>query len=91
VPNTFTPDQDQFNQQWKPVFTSGFDPYDYHLSIFNRWGELIWESYNSETGWDGLYGKDFKAQEGIYTWEITFVTKTKEDKQKITGTLNLLR
>jgi len=91
IPNTFTPDQDQFNQQWKPVFTSGFDPYDYHLSIFNRWGELIWESYNSETGWDGLYGKDFKAQEGIYTWEITFVTKTKEDKQKITGTLNLLR
>jgi gliding motility-associated-like protein len=67
VPNTFTPDQDQFNQQWKPIFTSGFDPYDYHLRIFNRWGELIWESFNDETGWDGVYGKDFQAQEGIYT------------------------
>ena len=91
VPNTFTPDQDQFNQQWKPIFTSGFDPYDYHLSIFNRWGELIWESFNSETGWDGSYGKEFQAQEGIYTWEITFATKTKNEKQQITGTLNLLR
>jgi gliding motility-associated-like protein len=91
VPNTFTPDQDQFNQQWKPIFTSGFDPYDYHLSIFNRWGELIWESFNSETGWDGVYGKDFQAQEGIYTWEITFATKTNTEKQQITGTLNLLR
>ena len=91
VPNTFTPDQDQFNQQWKPIFTSGFNPYDYHLSIFNRWGELIWESFNSETGWDGVYGKDFHAQEGIYTWEITFATKTNTEKQQITGTLNLLR
>lgn len=91
VPNTFTPDQDQFNQQWKPIFTSGFDPYDYHLSIFNRWGELIWESFNEETGWDGVYGKDFHAQEGIYTWEITFATKTNTEKQQITGTLNLLR
>jgi gliding motility-associated-like protein len=91
VPNTFTPDQDQFNQQWKPIFTSGFDPYDYHLSIFNRWGELIWESFNSETGWDGVYGTDFQAQEGIYTWEITFATKTNTEKQQITGTLNLLR
>ena len=91
VPNTFTPDQDQFNQQWKPIFTSGFDPYDYHLSIFNRWGELIWESFNSETGWDGVYGKDSQVQEGIYTWEITFATKTNNEKQQITGTLNLLR
>jgi gliding motility-associated-like protein len=91
VPNTFTPDQDQFNQQWKPIFTSGFDPYDYHLSIFNRWGELIWESFNDETGWDGVYGTDFQAQEGIYTWEITFATKTNTEKQQITGTLNLLR
>jgi gliding motility-associated-like protein len=91
VPNTFTPDQDQFNQQWKPIFTSGFDPYDYHLRIFNRWGELIWESFNDETGWDGVYGTDFQAQEGIYTWEITFATKTKNEKQQLTGTLNLLR
>lgn len=91
VPNTFTPDQDQFNQQWKPVFTSGFNPYDYHLRIFNRWGELIWESFNYETGWDGVYGKDFQAQDGIYTWEITYATKTNNEKQRVTGTLNLLR
>jgi len=91
VPNTFTPDQDQFNQEWKPIFTSGFEPYEYQLQIFNRWGELIWESFNHTIGWDGVYGKSFQAQEGIYTWEITFVTKTKKDKQQITGTLNLLR
>ena len=91
VPNTFTPDQDEFNQTWAPIFTSGFDPFDYHLSIYNRWGELIWESFNPNTAWDGTYGTHTAVEEGTYTWEIVFVTKTKEDKQKITGTLNVLR
>ena len=91
MPNTFTPDQDEFNQTWAPIFTSGFDPFDYHLSIYNRWGELIWESFNPNTSWDGTYGTHTAVEEGTYTWEIVFVTKTKEDKQKITGTLNVLR
>src|SRR5690606_27637928 len=41
VPNVFTPDGDEFNEGFHPVFTSGFDPFDYHLIIFNRWGEVI--------------------------------------------------
>src|SRR5690606_32500580 len=28
IPNTFTPDDDNFNQEFRPVFVSGFDPYD---------------------------------------------------------------
>lgn len=91
VPNTFTPDQDQFNPTWKPIFTSGFEPYDYHVLIFDRWGELIWESFNPYTGWDGTYGKSFQAQTGIYTWEIVFGTKVGDEKIQLTGTVNLLR
>jgi gliding motility-associated-like protein len=91
VPNTFTPDQDEFNQTWAPIFTSGFDPFEFHLSIYNRWGELIWESFNPNASWDGTYGNHTAVKEGTYTWEIVFVTKTKEDKQKLTGTLNVLR
>lgn len=91
VPNTFTPDQDEFNQTWVPVFTSGFDPYEYHLCIYNRWGQIIWESFDPLVSWDGKYGLDNPVQEGIYTWEITFVIKNKENKRKITGTVNLIR
>jgi gliding motility-associated-like protein len=91
VPNTFTPDQDQFNPTWKPIFTSGFEPYDYHVLIFDRWGELIWESFNPYTGWDGTYGKSFQAQTGIYTWEIVFGTKVGDEKIQVSGTVNLLR
>lgn len=91
VPNTFTPDQDEYNQQWKPIFTSGFEPYDYKLTIYNRWGEMIWECYNPYTGWSGNYGDKKDVQEGVYTWEIVFVSKSKEDKRKISGTVNVLR
>jgi len=73
VPNVFTPDFDDYNQIFKPIFTSGYDPYDYHLMIFNRWGELIFESYNSDIGWDGTYPLDGKlCQDDVYVWKIDF-------------------
>ena len=91
IPNTFTPDQDEFNQTWKPVFTSGFDPYYYELSIYNRWGEIIWVSNNVDVGWDGTYGISNACQEGVYTWKINFKIKGLDDRRLISGTLHLLR
>jgi gliding motility-associated-like protein len=91
VPNTFTPDQDEHNQTWKPIFTSGFDPFNYHLVIYNRWGELIWESFNHSIGWDGTYNKIIPVQAGTYTWVIDFHLKNNDDKQSLTGTVNVLR
>src|SRR5690554_8167198 len=41
VPNTFTPDGNNFNDHFLPVFTSGYDAEDYNMVIFNRWGEQI--------------------------------------------------
>ena len=40
IPNSFTPDGDEHNNIWKPVFTSGVDPYDFKLEIYNRWGGI---------------------------------------------------
>ncbi|MBN4073193.1 PKD domain-containing protein, partial [Crocinitomix catalasitica] len=72
VPNVFTPDGDSYNDIFKPIMTSGYDVYDYHLSIFNRWGELLFESYNAEYGWDGTYGSQGLSQDGVYVWQIEF-------------------
>jgi gliding motility-associated-like protein len=73
------------------VFTSGFDPYYYELSIYNRWGELLWLSNNVNTGWDGTYGVAKHCQEGAYTWKINFKIKDVDDRRLISGTLNLLK
>ena len=90
VPNTFTPDGNQFNQIWRPVFTSGFDPMDFQLVIFNRWGETVWESYSSTAGWDGSYANRI-CQAGIYTYRIWFGDKYTDAKYTVTGHITLIR
>jgi gliding motility-associated-like protein len=80
VPNIFTPDGDDYNETFLPVFTSGFDQYDYHLTIFNRWGETIFESYNAEAGWPGHYGDGGLVDDGVYIWQIEF-KETMSDKR----------
>jgi len=92
VPNSFTPDGDEFNNTFMPVFSSGIDIYTFEMSIFNRWGEVIFFSNNPNIGWDGSYGlKGLDAQSGVYTFKITFKTPQKDDRQTITGHINLLR
>ena len=93
VPNTFTPDFDDYNQFFTPIFTSGFDPLDYNLLIYNRWGEVIFESNDASIGWDGTYGasSDKIVRDGTYIWKIEF-KETMTDKRHVhTGHVNLLR
>lgn len=90
VPNAFTPDGDEFNDEFFPVFTSGFDPYDYHLTILNRWGEVIFESYNAGKGWDGTYGGTL-VQDGVYIWKIEFGDINNDEKYYHTGHVTVLK
>lgn len=92
VPNSFTPDDDQHNPVFKPVFTAGFDPYDYSLWIYNRWGELIFESHNADFGWPGTYGEgNGIVMDGTYTWKIEFKTTRTDERKMLMGTVTLIR
>lgn len=72
VPNTFTPDINGVNDVFLPVFTSGFDVNEFSFEIYNRWGNLVFETDNYLKGWDGKLMNGEKAQDGIYTWKIKF-------------------
>lgn len=89
VPNTFTPDNDDYNQVFLPILTQGFDPYNYELLIFNRWGEILFESHDSDVGWNGRYGGKI-VQDGTYVWKINVKDK-KGIMQQYKGHINLLR
>jgi gliding motility-associated-like protein len=92
VPNTFTPDGDQFNQTFKPIFSSGFDPYNFTFLVYDRWGELIFESHDVEIGWNGTYGNQIdKVQDGVYVWKIAFKLKQNDGIQELKGHVNLVR
>ena len=91
IPNTFTPDEDEHNQLWKPIFTSGFDIYSFNLQIYNRWGEIIWETNDASAGWDGTYGIDgLKVPSGIYNWTIRYGSKINDDTKQVNGFVNVL-
>ena len=51
---------------FKPVFTNVVD---YYLQVFNRWGVLIYESYDIQKGWDGYFGNGNLALQGVYVWK----------------------
>ncbi|MES2800361.1 MAG: PKD domain-containing protein [Bacteroidota bacterium] len=94
VPNSFTPDLDDYNPVFLPIFHSGFDPQDYSLMIYNRWGEVIFESHNAEVGWDGSYGQNREVemvQDGTYTWKIEFKVTRWDERKVVHGHVNVLR
>ena len=47
----------------------GIDPYDFELLIFDRWGQIVWESHDITVAWDGMY-KGKPLQEGMYNWIV---------------------
>ena len=90
VPNSFTPNDDNYNNFFKPVLNGDFDVFDYELTIYNRWGELIFESKNPSTGWDGYY-HNRKALEGAYIWQLKVGLESYPNAIEKQGHLNLLR
>jgi gliding motility-associated-like protein len=91
VPNVFTPDGNSINNDFTPVFTSGYDYYDYHLMIFNRWGEVVFESFNSDHGWNGHYGDGGLVQDGVYVWQIDFGETGTDKRQTHRGHVTVLK
>jgi gliding motility-associated-like protein len=68
APNTFTPDDDEFNATWK-ISIEGIDPSEFELKVYNRWGELVWISLDPSADWDGTY-KGEVVSSGVYNWTI---------------------
>ena len=90
IPNCFTPDENEFNQLWGPVFTSGYSSDHFELFVLNRWGEIVWKSNDPAGKWDGTYdGK--KCTEGVYTWIVKFDMLNTDEKRTNHGHVTLLR
>jgi gliding motility-associated-like protein len=92
IPNSFTPDGDEFNNIFTPVFTAGIDYHTYEMTIFNRWGEIVFETQDPQIGWDGSYGNQgLDVQLGVYTYKISFKTPQLDDRREILGHVNVVR
>ncbi len=92
LPNAFSPNGDGLNDYFKAMGPSdGIQ--DYTLVIYNRWGQLVWETTNFSDSWDGNF-KGEKAPTGIYAWYMTFNVignVSSIGKVKYKGSVTLLR
>lgn len=86
-PNAFTPDTDGKNEEFKPAIS--FIPKSYILTIYNRWGELLFTSTDPNIGWDGVYNNKM-SQNSVYVWKAILVKPDGKD-YKYTGTVSLIK
>lgn len=91
VPNAFTPDGDGLNETFYPR-GSGFDNEVYTLLIFDRWGELVFESYNVDNHWDGtIKGTGVMGMTDVYVWKLVVRDDWTGEQKDYVGHVTLLR
>lgn len=89
LPNAFTPNQDEKNEVFAPRSSCYFEVYQ--LQIFNRWGNLIFESDQLDLGWDGTF-LGTPQPEGVYSYQIRYKKFTWQQISSFKqGTLYLVR
>lgn len=89
IPNTFTPDGDEFNNIFKAAHY--LEIYEWEMKIYNRWGQLVFESYDPEVGWDGTFNGQM-VQDGTYGYTIQYKTcEPLNPNHVISGHVNMLR
>lgn len=90
IPNTFTPDNDEYNQTWQPILSSGISEDNFELSVYNKWGVLIWQTYDINSSWDGTFGGVI-VPDGTYIWTLKLDMLDNDGKKLISGHVTIIR
>ena len=86
VPNSFSPNDDGINDVFR-VYAE--DLTEFEIMIFNRWGEMLFQSRSTDAEWDGTY-KGKLSQVDTYVWKIIY-SDVNTSKQEVIGHVNIIR
>lgn len=87
APNAFSPDDDGINDIF---YIRGNVIEEFHFQVYNRWGELVFETYDQATGWNGTYNGD-DASIGGYVYQVTGRSVDGNESTVLQGTVALVR
>ncbi|UTW63775.1 gliding motility-associated C-terminal domain-containing protein [bacterium SCSIO 12741] len=88
-PNSFSPNGDGANDFFR-LYHSGLK--SFHLTIYNRWNEVMFESYSIDEGWDGLRADNqTRCPLGQYIWKAEYKEEVKNTTRVVTGKVYLVR
>lgn len=88
VPNAFTPDGDDVNDKFGVFETCPIS--QYHISIYNRWGQRVFESRDVKQQWTGTIEGRY-LERGVYVYVIEYTPETTHINKILKGTISLLR
>jgi gliding motility-associated-like protein len=87
VPNAFTPNDGNNRNDYFTWAISGYETFE--MRVFNRWGELIFETKDPNGQWDGKYNGQ-KVRDGVYVWQVKALDLN-GDERIITGHVSALK
>lgn len=89
IPNSFSPNSDGINDVFigQGLLVNNLE--NYKMEIYNRWGGLVFQSFQSEIGWNGTNNKE-EMPTGIYIYRISFLDN-RQNIQELKGEVVLLR
>ena len=90
IPSGISPNDDGVNDNFEIVGLFKFP--SHHLQIFNRWGELIFETSNVNESWDGRY-KNQPGDIGVYVWVVNYTGLRRATlfSESLSGNVTLIR
>lgn len=88
VPNAFTPNGDGLNDVFKILNTEGLT--EFSLKVFNKWGQLVFQTTDRRKGWDGLFN-GIRQPSGQFVWQLDYRELTDSRAKKLKGSFQLIR
>lgn len=89
APNVFTPDGNQLNNTWR-IYMEGIDVYNYNCKVFNRWGEIVWESFDVTGAWNGTYDNQL-VPAGVYVWVVNAKDRSSDKVHNFSGSITVIK
>lgn len=91
LPNVFTPNGDGLNDEFQIILDECLE--FSHIDIYNRWGQLLFESQDALDFWDGKAPSDEEAIDGLYFYVLYFrvLDNLGNSEQALSGTVTILR
>ncbi|MES2628954.1 MAG: gliding motility-associated C-terminal domain-containing protein [Bacteroidota bacterium] len=90
IPNAFTPNNDDKNEVFIPVIYGLNETSNYEFQIFDRWGELIFETRDPAIGWKGTY-KDAPVKNGVYAYRLKVQSRFSKEIREYLGHVSLVK
>lgn len=89
IPNFFTPNDDGTNDFFE--LSVGQDLEEVYVEVYNRWGTLMYKSYETDFRWDGYGLNGLKSSDGVYFWILTYKEVNNDEIMRAQGTVTLMR